>query len=215
MQEEMKASGCSKNQTDTIGPGRFDDYQTIANTTAIYPGHPDCLLYPTLGLVDEAAEFAEKVFAAAFASDDGDSSLILSRIGQAIIGVGKIAGVLKKVHRDRKGRLEGVLIDAIVHHSQHAIVALTSVCDALYDDTAEDDQTAEDIGTVYELPFLPVVITDDAKPALLKELCDPLWYFAIACTTLGVSMSSVAEIGCQKLANRKSAGTLGGSGDDR
>jgi phosphoribosyl-ATP pyrophosphohydrolase len=38
-----------------------NDYQTAALTTAIYPGQGQNFIYPTLGLVGEAGEVAEKV----------------------------------------------------------------------------------------------------------------------------------------------------------
>lgn len=39
----------------------FNDYQTTARTTAIYPNLGSNYIYPTLGLVGEAGEVAEKV----------------------------------------------------------------------------------------------------------------------------------------------------------
>jgi NTP pyrophosphatase (non-canonical NTP hydrolase) len=39
----------------------FDDYQAQAAKTAIYPGIGENFVYPTLGLVGEAGEVAEKV----------------------------------------------------------------------------------------------------------------------------------------------------------
>ncbi|PIR47942.1 hypothetical protein COV06_00890 [Candidatus Uhrbacteria bacterium CG10_big_fil_rev_8_21_14_0_10_50_16] len=39
----------------------FNDYQTTARTTAIYPDLGSNYVYPTLGLVGEAGEVAEKV----------------------------------------------------------------------------------------------------------------------------------------------------------
>lgn len=38
-----------------------DDYQKFALTTAIYPDRGNNIVYPTLGLVGEAGEVAEKV----------------------------------------------------------------------------------------------------------------------------------------------------------
>ena len=39
----------------------FDNYQTEARKTAIYPNKDNNYIYPTLGLVGEAGEFAEKI----------------------------------------------------------------------------------------------------------------------------------------------------------
>ena len=39
----------------------FNDYQQRAGTTAIYPNIGNNFIYPTLGLVGEAGEVAEKI----------------------------------------------------------------------------------------------------------------------------------------------------------
>jgi len=39
----------------------FDEYQKLAKTTAVYPKIRDSFVYPTLGLVGEAGEVAEKI----------------------------------------------------------------------------------------------------------------------------------------------------------
>jgi len=39
----------------------FSDYQKQSRVTAIYPDAGDNFIYPTLGLVGEAGEFAEKI----------------------------------------------------------------------------------------------------------------------------------------------------------
>ncbi len=39
----------------------FEEYQKLAGKTAIYPNQGDNFIYPTLGLVGEAGEVAEKI----------------------------------------------------------------------------------------------------------------------------------------------------------
>jgi NTP pyrophosphatase (non-canonical NTP hydrolase) len=39
----------------------FSEYQTQARVTALYPNAGDDFIYPTLGLVGEAGEFANKI----------------------------------------------------------------------------------------------------------------------------------------------------------
>lgn len=59
------------------------------------------------------------------------------------------------------------------------------------------------------------VATPDAKAAMAKELGDVLWYVANSAKELGYTMEDIAAKNISKLAARKLAGTLQGSGDDR
>lgn len=58
---------------------------------------------------------------------------------------------------------------------------------------------------------------DDAqfKGDIAKEIGDVLWYCAVLADDLGFSLQQVAEMNIYKLKSRKSAGKIGGSGDDR
>lgn len=58
-------------------------------------------------------------------------------------------------------------------------------------------------------------MTDERRTLLAKELGDVLWYVATLCSELKLSMSDVAAGNLAKLAARKDAGTLHGSGDLR
>lgn len=53
----------------------------------------------------------------------------------------------------------------------------------------------------------------DAK--LVDELGDVLWYIAECAANLGVDLEVVAQRNLEKLAARKTAGTVRGEGDDR
>lgn len=59
------------------------------------------------------------------------------------------------------------------------------------------------------------VIEDQHRIAILKELGDLQWYVARLAAELGSSLNHVAEYNLRKLDDRKHAGTLQGSGDDR
>lgn len=59
------------------------------------------------------------------------------------------------------------------------------------------------------------VVSEEMRAALKAEIGDVLWYAAQLCTLLGYNMSSVAKANLEKLAKRKDAGTIQGSGDNR
>jgi len=58
-------------------------------------------------------------------------------------------------------------------------------------------------------------ITPERKEKLKKELGDVLWYLSQLSTELGLDLGEVAQCNLDKLAGRKSKGTLQGSGSDR
>jgi NTP pyrophosphatase (non-canonical NTP hydrolase) len=58
-------------------------------------------------------------------------------------------------------------------------------------------------------------VTDEKKSLLAKELGDVLWYIATLSSELGLDMEEVAAGNLAKLAARKDAGKLHGSGDLR
>ena len=58
-------------------------------------------------------------------------------------------------------------------------------------------------------------VPEEKRQQLVQELGDVLWYCAGLAYVLGMDLEQVAEINVSKLASRKAAGTLGGSGDTR
>jgi len=59
------------------------------------------------------------------------------------------------------------------------------------------------------------VIDEGLAQKLSREIGDVLWYVAQLATTLGLQLSEIAEDNLNKLAARKSSGTIKGSGDYR
>lgn len=57
------------------------------------------------------------------------------------------------------------------------------------------------------------VITDEKRQAILDEVGDTLWYAAMLCEELGVSLADVAQANIAKLTARQAAGTIKGSGE--
>lgn len=58
-------------------------------------------------------------------------------------------------------------------------------------------------------------MTEEFNEMLQAELGDVLWYIAQMCTTLKTNMGVVATKNIDKLAKRKQANTIHGSGDNR
>lgn len=59
------------------------------------------------------------------------------------------------------------------------------------------------------------VVNDSVRLAIRAELGDVLWYLSQLATELGYELDEVADANLKKLAARKAAGTIQGSGDNR
>jgi NTP pyrophosphatase (non-canonical NTP hydrolase) len=59
------------------------------------------------------------------------------------------------------------------------------------------------------------VIDEERKKEIVKELGDVLWFVSELCSSLGVSLSEVAQKNLDKLSSRKERGVMHGSGDNR
>jgi NTP pyrophosphatase (non-canonical NTP hydrolase) len=59
------------------------------------------------------------------------------------------------------------------------------------------------------------VIDERHKQEIVKELGDVLWFVSELCSSLGVTLSKVAQKNLDKLSSRKERGVIHGSGDNR
>jgi NTP pyrophosphatase (non-canonical NTP hydrolase) len=59
------------------------------------------------------------------------------------------------------------------------------------------------------------VIDERHKQEIVKELGDVLWFVSELCSSLGVTLSEVAQKNLDKLSSRKERGVIHGSGDNR
>jgi len=58
-------------------------------------------------------------------------------------------------------------------------------------------------------------ITEEVKQNLKKEMGDVLWYIAMLCNELNLSMDEVMQYNIEKLASRMERGKIQGDGDER
>lgn len=65
------------------------------------------------------------------------------------------------------------------------------------------------------VPDRVVLLTNERRALLRKEVGDELWYLAAKARELGTTLSDIAAENIAKLQDRKARGVLGGSGDDR
>ena len=180
----------------------LDVYQANALATAVYPNSGRCLLYPVLGLVNEACELAEKCVEVMPVTPEGHPAEPIRRFFRALSTVGDIAGQLKKAWRDDAGSLVKSARDCQIQDQLGRLL-----------DELEDFEGAVQATDVIDLPVL--VLDVSARTAFGKEIGDALWYCAGAAYELGFKLSGIAAANNLKLKKRQEAGTLCGSGDNR
>ena len=60
-----------------------------------------------------------------------------------------------------------------------------------------------------------IVVPEDVRESLAKEVGDVLWYVAIMAYDLGFDLEDIAKMNYEKLISRKNRDKISGSGDNR
>lgn len=82
----------------------------------------------------------------------------------------------------------------------------------------EAGETAEHVGKAMRddgYGQQDILMTNERKAAIVKELGDVLWYLAACAEEIGETLDYVAEENLRKLVDRTERDTLRGSGDER
>ena len=78
------------------------------------------------------------------------------------------------------------------------------------------DESGEVAGKIKKLyRDYDVVLTEEYKKEIAKEIGDVMWYMSQLCTKLGLSYEEVAQMNLDKLMSRMDRGKITGSGDNR
>ncbi len=181
--------------------GKLDDFQAVASLTAVYPDRGECLLYPVLGLVDEACEVAEsvrRVMNSQFFTMEHEALFTLLEV---LDHAGRLAALFKKLHRDGNGTTP-----------ESFRVMVRGLADGI-EDAAKRLSAAADAEPRVVLP--PVPMSDSQREVVIKECSDVQWYISQVAAELNTPLREVASTNVAKLMSRRERGTLHGSGDDR
>lgn len=60
-----------------------------------------------------------------------------------------------------------------------------------------------------------ILVPENVRESLAKEICDVLWFVAIMAFDIGYSLEEIAKMNYDKLNSRKKRGVISGSGDNR
>jgi len=187
--------GCYDKIKERSKPLTFDEYQSLAQATAIYPGQGEPLgkLYTILGLCGEAGEVAE------VASNFLDESI--ERHSLLLVSYScRISALLSKAIRDNDGNVNETQIQEICW---------------LLEEIGKISKINKNISKILKNKTIIKKLSNIDSEEMKKEFGDCLWFGAQMMKEFGLSMSSSAVKNINKLKSRKNRGVLNGEGGDR
>jgi len=188
----------------------YMQYQTDAESTAIYPKTDVGLLYPYLGLAEEASEVAGKV---ADAINQGIWPCAVGSEEALVKELGDVMWMVSAICSDRGIQLSWVvsmteLIE--LHYSEGSLytwMALPAAAGDLVSVTAKKVRKGE----YPRYGMADMTVHGDEMNHLIRVVA-----LVRACSEeLGVSLDAVCEYNISKLKDRANRGVIEGSGDDR
>ncbi len=182
----------------------FGTFQAAVATTAIYPGAGECPAYALLGLVDESCEAVDAAVKDIY-KDKGSEVTPLELVLGMLARAGKVAGAIKKIHRDKGG-----VINQEDYDTLHGYLVTIDSWTSLLRDTLNDYRIEK-----RPLGFEQAQLSDAGKAAVAAETSDAFWYLSQSATECNASLATVAAHVVFKLASRLRRGKIGGSGDNR
>lgn len=190
----------------------FAEYEYKAGATAIYPGKDTgCILYPLVSMVEELGELIESIFLAIDPdlSIDCFGAAVASKTLYAAMALGKVAGGIKKAHRNGEDGKPGLMSETRVDRMRAAALELDDDVTALRARLARfSGSGAFDSGPVpFLLPDTPDLSGVDVGE-VAGELGGMIWYQTQVARMAGTTLAMAAAANNATLASRMAAGTI-------
>lgn len=170
----------------------FNKYQTLANSTAIYPNRGKNLVYTVLGLNEEIGEAREKI---ALMDNEGLTKEVGDILWYVAMCATELNTSLESV-ANRRGLVAAQPVEKLFLELYHQSSLISGRAKKILRDHGGE-------------------ITDEKKEVILNSLAKVLNLLNLIANFAGSSLEEVADINIKKLQARHQGGTLKGDGDNR
>ena len=179
----------------------FNEYQQAAETTAVYPGIGNNILYPTLGLTDEVGEFVKALLI------DGPKDKVLMEAGD-------VFWYLAMLCNEQCLRLSHVMVHDPIYidkvNRQYGIPAAPTIILQLFYRCAEISGIVKKAMRDHN-----GYVDDNGRNEIAMAIRDVGNRVIGLCAEQGIGIITILETNIEKLYDRQDRGVLHGSGDNR
>lgn len=170
----------------------FNQYQTIALSTAIYPNRGKNLVYTVLGLNEEIGEAKEKLL-------QNDRDGLIKELGDVLWYISCCSSELR-VSLQEIANIRTLIVTKPAPELFSQLYLQSSVISGRVKKIIRDNQG---------------ITPDDKKAVIMQSLAQCLGLIGLIAESTGSSLDEVSQINMAKLKLRLDAGTLKGDGDNR